>query len=416
MQYSNFGEKFTRPNGISQLMDDLGKANQSDNPDLIMLGGGNPAIVPEAHKIFLKECKQLHLDGNIDAMLALYDGPQGNEEFIQALADMLASEYAWDISADNILLTNGSQSSFFSIFNLFAGDMPDGSHKKVLFPLTPEYVGYADQGLSENMFTAAKPEIHILDNQQFKYGIDFDALPIDDSIGAVCVSRPTNPTGNVVTDDEITALNTLASKQNVPLIIDNAYGLPFPGAIYVDANLSWNQNMILCMSISKMGLPGLRTGIIIANKERIKALRQISGIMTLAPSSAGPTLLTRIVQNKELIPLCQNFIKPYYENKAETAVRLFNEIFSGMPIYLHKLEGAFFMWLWFKDYNLRSEEIYQRLKTQDVYIIPGHNFFMGIEDSWEHKHQCVRINYAKDEAVLRKGLLALRDVIQNGEK
>lgn len=405
MQYSKFGEKFTRPSGISQLMDDLGKANQSDNPDLVMLGGGNPAIVPEAHKVFLKECEQLYLDGKIDGMLALYDGPQGNEAFIEGLAGMFSEEYGWEISADNILLTNGSQSSFFSIFNMFAGDMPDGSHKKVLFPLTPEYVGYADQGLSEDMFTAVKPEIHMLENQQFKYGVDFDALHLDNNLGALCVSRPTNPTGNVITDDEIETLNALASEQDIPLIIDNAYGLPFPGAIYVDANINWNENMVFCMSISKMGLPGLRTGIIIANKERIKALRQISGIMTLAPSSVGPTLLTRIVKDKELIPLCQNVIKPYYEDKARTAVKLFNEIFSGMPVYLHKLEGAFFMWLWFKDTDADSEEIYQRLKAQDVYVIPGHNFFMGIEDSWKHKHQCVRINYAKDEATLRKGLL-----------
>lgn len=412
MQYSSFGKKFTRPNGISQLMDDLGKANQSNNKDLVMLGGGNPALVPEAHKVFLNECEQLHEDGGMDSMLALYDGPQGNEAFIQALADMFSDAYGWQISSDNILLTNGSQSSFFSLFNLFAGDMPDGSHKKILFPLTPEYVGYADQGLSEDMFTAAKPEIHMLDDQQFKYGVDFDALHINDSIGAICVSRPTNPTGNVITDEEVDALSKLASNQNIPLIIDNAYGLPFPGAIYVDANLTWDENMILCMSISKMGLPGLRTGIILANKERINALRQISGIMTLAPSSAGPTLLTRLVQNKQLIPLCQNTIKPYYAAKAQTAVDLFNEIFSGMPVYLHKLEGAFFMWLWFKNALLNSEDMYQRLKAQDVYIIPGHNFFMGIEDSWPHKHQCVRINYAKDEVVLRKGLLALKALIE----
>lgn len=413
MQYSTFGEKFTRPSGISQLMDELGKANQSDNPDLVMLGGGNPAIVPEAHRVFLQECEQLHLNGNMTNMLALYDGPQGNEAFIQALANMFADEYGWDITTDNILLTNGSQSSFFSLFNLFAGDMPDGTLKKVLFPLTPEYVGYADQGLSEDMFAATKPEIHHLDNQQFKYGVNFDALQIDDSIGAICVSRPTNPTGNVVTDDEIATLNALASQQDIPLIIDNAYGLPFPGAIYVAADISWNENMIFCMSISKMGLPGLRTGIVIANQTRIQALRQISGIMTLAPSSAGPTLLTRIVKEKRLIPLCQKHIKPYYEDKAKTAVKLFNEIFSGMPVYLHKLEGAFFMWLWLEESTMSSEEIYQRLKAQDVYIIPGHNFFMGIEDGWKHKHQCVRINYSKDEATLRKGLLKLRDVIRN---
>ena len=36
--------------------------------------------------------------------------------------------------------------------------------------------------------------------------------------------------------------------------------------------------------------------------------------------------------------------------------------------------------------------------------MPGHDFFIGLDDEWIHKHQCIRINYAKDEIVLKKGL------------
>ncbi|HHY0819173.1 TPA: hypothetical protein ACVWXJ_005701, partial [Klebsiella pneumoniae] len=41
MEFSLFGEKFTRHAGITQLMDDLNQGLL--NPDAIMLGGGNPA-------------------------------------------------------------------------------------------------------------------------------------------------------------------------------------------------------------------------------------------------------------------------------------------------------------------------------------------------------------------------------------
>ncbi len=51
--------------------------------------------------------------------------------------------------------------------------------------------------------------MEFLDNRQFKYHIDLDNLTIGPDIGAVCVSRPTNPTGNVLTDDEITRLRTM---------------------------------------------------------------------------------------------------------------------------------------------------------------------------------------------------------------
>ena len=80
-------------------------------------------------------------------MIGLYDGPQGNDEFREALSQKLNYEYDWGLDVDNISLSNGSQANFFSLFNMFAGEMPDGSKKKILFPLAPEYVGYADQGL-----------------------------------------------------------------------------------------------------------------------------------------------------------------------------------------------------------------------------------------------------------------------------
>ncbi len=419
MTFSKFGNKFTRPNGITQLMDDLGKANSGNNPDLVMLGGGNPAIIPESNAVFVKELQQLIASSEVDLMIGLYDGPQGYDAFREALANMLNDHYGWSLDMDNISLSNGSQSNFFALFNLFAGEMDDGCQKKILFPLAPEYVGYADQGLSEDMFVSIKPSIHLFDSllekNQFKYEIDFEALKAtldsQQKFGAICVSRPTNPTGNVITDNELSRLDELAQQYNIPLIVDNAYGHPFPGAIYTDATLSWNENTILCMSLSKLGLPGLRTGIVIANKEIITAMSRINGIMILSPNSVGPTLMTRLIKDKELLPLCNNVIKPYYQKKAEIAVSLFNEIFEGLPVYLHKLEGAFFMWLWFKDMGVTSEALYEKLKEEDVYVIPGHNFFIGIDDDWAHKHECIRINYAKDEAVLRRGLETIRIII-----
>ena len=405
--YSKFGEKFTRYSGITQLMDDLGKANHSNDENIIMLGGGNPALVPEAHEVFIKELKALIDNNEVDQMLSRYDGPKGSEVFIQALVEMFNTNYGWRLDEGNIAITNGSQASFFTLFNLFSGEMPDGSYKKVLLPIAPEYIGYADQGLSEGMFVSVKPKIHELDNQQFKYQIDFDKLEQtlkQEDVGIICISRPTNPTGNVITDNELAQLDNIAQKNNIPLIVDNAYGQPFPGAIYTDTTLSWNDNTILCMSLSKLGLPGIRTGIVIANHAVVEALSRMSGILTLAPSSVGPNLLTRMVKDNELIPLANNIVKPYYQAKADIAVQLFNEIFGNSNARLHKLEGAFFMWLWFPELEITLEELYQQLKAKGIYIIPGHNFFIGMNDAWPHQHQCIRINYAKDETTLRKGL------------
>ena len=65
------------------------------------------------------------------------------------------------------------------------------------FPLAPEYIGYTDTALSDDFFETVKPKIELLDDGLFKYHVDFDNLHITDDIGLICVSRPTNPTGNV---------------------------------------------------------------------------------------------------------------------------------------------------------------------------------------------------------------------------
>lgn len=115
----------------------------------------------------------------------------------------------------------------FYLFNLFAGRRADGSTKGTI-PLAPEYIGYADSGLEDDLFVSARPNIELLPEGQFKYHVDFEHLHIGEETGMICVSRPTNPTGNVITDEELMKLDRLANQHNIPLVIDNAYGVPFP--------------------------------------------------------------------------------------------------------------------------------------------------------------------------------------------
>ena len=56
----------------------------------------------------------------------------------------------------------------------------------------------------------------------------------------------------------------------IPLIIDGAYGLPFPNILFSEARPHWNENTILVLSLSKLGLPGVRTGIVVAREEIVR--------------------------------------------------------------------------------------------------------------------------------------------------
>ncbi|MCA9950679.1 MAG: valine--pyruvate transaminase [Anaerolineales bacterium] len=412
MQYTQFGEKFTAVSGILQLMDDLGTA-MAGSDEMIMLGGGNPSHIPAVQARFRERMQAILDNGDeFERLIGNYDPPQGLAAFNSAVAELMRKTYGWDVTAKNVALTNGSQTAFFYLFNLLAGKYPDGSHKKILLPLAPEYIGYVDAGIDEDIFVAQKPQFEFFDAHTFKYRVDFKNLVVDDNISAICVSRPTNPTGNVLTNREIEHLRQLANQHGIPLIIDNAYGAPFPSIIFNDVTPVWDENIILCLSLSKLGLPGTRTGIVIASEAIATAVARMNAVVSLAPVSYGAGMALEMMRSGDIIDISQNLIQPYYQERAETAVGWVWEALEGTDFYIHKPEGAFFFWLWFKDLPITCAELYERLKDRGVLIVPGHYFFPGLTEPWDHKHECIRMNYTQEEHKVRAGIRIIGEEVK----
>lgn len=414
MKLSAFGQKFTADAGITSLMDDLGNA-LSSGADMIMMGGGNPGHIPEIQDRLQEILADLSADaGSARRLIGIYDPPQGEKQFIQSLTELLNREYDWGLTSANIALTNGSQAAFFMLFNMFAGDYGRGNHKHVLLPLAPEYIGYADAGISEGLFKAVRPDISFTDQHEFKYRVDFDALEVTGETGAICVSRPTNPTGNVITDEELSRLETLARAHDIPLIVDGAYGTPFPSLLFVDATPHWNEQIVLCLSLSKLGMPAARTGIVIAAEPVIKALSGINAIMNLATGSFGAMLAEPMVRSGEILSLSRDVVCPFYRAKMQRAVAVFRDAMGeDCHWYIHKPEGAMFLWLWFPDLPITSLELYQRLKARGVLVVSGHYFFPGLaEDGWRHRHECLRVTYSQDDDRVGAGLRLIADEVK----
>jgi valine--pyruvate aminotransferase len=409
MELSNFGRKFAGASGIVELMDDLGSA-LVDNPDMIMMGGGNPGRLEAAESAFRRRLEAVLSDpARRHRLFGLYQPTAGEYGFRQTVADFLRNQFGWPLAAENIAISNGSQAAFFILLNLFAGEMPDGSRRSIHLPLTPEYLGYADAGLSRNFFSATRPEIELLDDRLFKYRVDFRRLELDGSVGALCASRPTNPTGNVLTDEEVAHLDQIARERDIPLILDGAYGLPFPNILFTEATPHWNENTILALSLSKLGMPGIRTGIIVAREDIIQAYSSANGIINLACGNMGPAIVQEMFRSGEILDLTRKHITPFYRQRALDTVNWFRDSLGEAPCRIHKPEGAFFLWLWFEGLPVSSAEFYQRLKERGVLVVPGHHCFFGLAEDWPHRHQCIRVSYVQDERSVRRGVEIICD-------
>lgn len=411
MNFSDFGTRFSSNAGILSLMDDLGNAMAEGN--MIMMGGGNPGHVPEIQQALQQELQKIAADPvAFQKLIGIYDPPRGDKEFLAALAGLLREEYGWNLGPENICLTNGSQGSFFLLFNMLAGRFSDGSKKKILLPMAPEYIGYADLGMCDDFFTTVKPRIDRIDQHTFKYRVDFNSINITSDIATICVSRPTNPTGNVLTDEEIDGLSTLARDNNIPFILDSAYGVPFPGIMYTDATPVWNEDMVVCMSLSKFGLPAVRTGIVVANPEIVQAISGANAICNLAPGSFGAMLTTAIVANGEILRLSKEVVGPFYKARLQNALAAVEDNFQGLDYMLHTPEGAMFLWLWLEGLPISSNDLYERLKKRGVLVVSGHYFFPGMEPGWRHTQECLRLTYSQDEEDVRQGLAIIADEVR----
>ncbi len=440
--FSQYGERFRTDSGILELMQDLDLALNAPTAstagaerkpgEYLMLGGGNPARIPEVQALLRDAMGELMADGDrFDRMLGNYDHPQGSTEFRTAVADLLRRHCGWQIDAEHIALTNGSQSAFYQLFNLLGGRNASGRLRRILLPLVPEYIGYGDTGIPADLFESLAPLVQIDDDgddhRAFKYRLDFPALErrlasarTGGDLAALCVSRPTNPTGNVLSDAELARLSELAQGAGVPLIVDCAYGLPFPGIDFTESRPFWNQNTIVILSLSKFGMPGVRTGIVVARPEIVAGVRRMNAVMNLASGGVGPALALDMIRSGEILRVSQELIAPFYRKKSRLAVARFHEHFAELPeCRVHRNEGAFFLWLWFAGLPIGTDELYRRLKERSVLVVPGQYYFPGWSAaavdsraqpaaapgvSGRHSNECIRVSVAQDEATVSEGL------------
>jgi valine--pyruvate aminotransferase len=399
-------------------MDDLGRALAEPHDELFMLGGGNPALIPEISGVWRDRLRAMVDAGEaIDRMLGVYDPPQGNGRFVKAIATVLARHLDRSIPLEQLAVTGGGQAAFFALFNLLAGPNGSGSTRHIVLPIAPEYIGYRDQGFSEGIFRAFPPRLIETAAHEFRYAIDWDRFEITEETAAICLSRPTNPSGNLLHDDDLRKLAGLAAENGILLIIDNAYGQPIPQILFRPASMIDGPNVVHVFSLSKVGLPGVRNAVVLGPEALARRVTSVVAVTGLANPTMGQALVTPMLENGDLEKFSREWVGPFYRRKLELARSAFAEAMHGVDYALHEPGGAMFLWAWFKSLRISTRRLYERLKTRGVIVVPGEPFFYGLDaahDDWPHRHQCVRISFAMPEATVRRGIEIIAEEVRRG--
>ncbi|BCL36259.1 valine--pyruvate transaminase [Nostoc sp. MS1] len=411
---TKIGDQMSNLTGVRAIMKDIIETLQSGGgQDLINLSAGNPLILPEVEQLWRDATAELLASSEYGEVVCRYGSSQGYGPLISAIAKDFNQRYGLNLTERNILITPGSQSLYFYAANAFGGYASSGELKQIVLPLSPDYTGYGGVSLFPEALLAYKPTLDIdAANHKFKYRPDFSQLSVNENTGCIIFSRPCNPTGNVLTEDEVRKIAALAAPYNVPVLIDSAYGPPFPALNFTDMQPVFGDNIIHCMSLSKAGLPGERIGIAIGDEKLIQVLECFQTNLCIHPSRYGQAIAARAIDSGSLVQIAEQVIRPFYQQKFTVLESTLDAALpKDLPWFLHRGEGAIFGWLWLKDLPMTDWELYQQLKKVGVIVVPGSTFFPGLKEDWQHKHQCLRISLTGSDEEIAIGMQRLAKAV-----
>ena len=412
---TKIGAQMSNLTGVRAIMKDINETlRASKGQELYNLSAGNPLILPEVEQLWRDCTADLLASSEYGEVVCRYGSSQGYSPLIEAIVQDFNQRYGLSLTERNILITAGSQTIYFYAANAFGGYTEDGGFKEIVLPLSPDYTGYGGVCLFPEALVAYKPTLDIdADAHRFKYRPDFNQLAITENTGCVIFSRPCNPTGNVLTNDEVNKITDLAAPHHVPVLIDSAYAPPFPALNFTEMTPIFGENILHCMSLSKAGLPGERIGVAIGDENLIQVLECFQTNVGIHSSRYGQAIAARAIESGTLANIAENVIRPFYQQKFDVLESTLEAAMpKNIPWFLHRGEGAIFGWLWLQDLPMTDWEFYQELKKVGVILVPGSSFFPGLKEDWEHKHQCLRISLTGSDQEITIGMQRLAKVAE----
>ncbi len=163
------------------------------------------------------------------------------------------------------------------------------------------------------------------------------------------------------------------------------------------------------MSLSKLGLPGSRCGIIIANEKIITAITNMNGIISLAPGGIGPAMMCEMIKRNDLLRLSETVIKPFYYQRVQETIAIIRRYLpeNRCLILINRKEP------FSSGYGLRicpvdraalpAPESTRRADGAGAQLLPG------LDKPWPHTHQCMRMNYVPEPEKIEAGVKILAE-------
>lgn len=262
----------------------------------------------------------------------------------------LISQYS-GVRSDQVMITNGSDQGIDIIFRIFTG-----KNEKVIIPSPSFAMFYQCARVMENRIV--KP----LYTKTFEFPLNEVLNEIDSGTKLIVVCNPNNPTGTLVSLDDIEKILKKALRFGAVVYVDEAY-FEFSG-VTASGLISKYPNLIITRTFSKaFALCGLRIGYVLAQKEIIENMKKIRGpydvnmvatnaaILALKFSYKTKKMVAEVIKSRKMLedflkdrdvpfwPSSANFLLFEPKNPEKVFKKLEDNGVRVRPIYSDNMNG-----------------------------------------------------------------------------
>ncbi|MFL6115917.1 MAG: aminotransferase class I/II-fold pyridoxal phosphate-dependent enzyme [Catenulispora sp.] len=414
MKMSERGRKMTGLSGIRSIMEDIALAGAAGG-EWFNLSPGNPARVPEAVATWRRLYRDAAEAPAFAETAGRYGPSRGADVLVEEIVRYFRGRYGWAIDASNVVVGPGAQMLAFAAATLFTGPTPLG-HRRLLLPSLPDYTGYQGIPLEQEGIAGVAPQVEVEGPRRFRYRLDLGAVRAHRDVGMMLVSSPANPTGRALTEVETAGLAGVAEDLGIPLVLDHAYGQPFPAIAEDPLEPEPHPNVIHLFTFSKAGLPGERLGFAVGAPEPVSAMVAFLANVCLHAPQTVQAVAARALADGEIDLLSEKVLKPHYLAKREAAERALDELLPrDVRWRLHSGAGGMFCWLWIDEPWFDDLAAYEAAKRRRLFLVPGRHFFAlppGSAFAAGHGTRCLRLSLSAPEPEIIEGIRCVADVLR----
>lgn len=354
MKYAAITERLAHTGGAKWAIHQRCRAMRTEGADIIELTIGEPDQPPDPQ--LFEVCHQSMLAGRTG-----YSSGRGEPELLDAIAARYARRRP-GVDGNNVLCFPGTQTALFATMMGLTGP---GDGVLVGDPFYATYEGIIAASGAHRESVVLRPE----------NGFRLDATDLEAAITpqsrVLLLNSPHNPTGAVLTAEEISKIGAVCKKHDLWIIADEVYEeLVFDGAFASPFdNPDLADRVIAVSSISKShAAPGFRSGWAVGPHEFCEKLLPFSETMLFGnqPFIAD---MTAFALNSDL-PTSARMRESYKRRAGVFADRL--EKLDGITAF--RPQAGMFIVLDVSGTGLSGEDFAWRLLEAGVAVMPGSSF------------------------------------------